>query len=160
MIVLLVSTALSLSLPDKVPRELGGALLQVRLANFNGVEMESWLRSRSFAAVLPIQPMLIQPLSPPLSGLELTFRRKPNSEKGGVDGGLRFVLSDASADDAGEGAGMLLVSRISEGQYTSKMFSERKLLRKLVADLETLPSCCATVNSIVDLTAPADEGAS
>ena len=110
--------------------------------------MERWLKTRGFQAVLPIQPMLIQPLTPPLSGLELTFRRKPNSEKGGRDGGLRFTIA---ADD--DETGVLLVSRISEGQYTSKVFSERKLLRRVLDDLDKLPAECGTVSSVVDLSA-------
>ena len=75
----------------------------------------------------------------------MTFRRKPNSEKGGVDGGLRFVVSDG---DDGDGA--LLVSRISEGQYASKAFSEKRLVTRLLADIETLPSDVGRVSSVVD----------
>ena len=82
--------ALAFSLPDRPPSD---ALLRVRLANFDRDATEDWLRRRPFAVVLPIQPMLLKPLETPLCGLELTFRRKPNSEKGGQDGGLRFALS-------------------------------------------------------------------
>ena len=123
-------------------------LLRVRINGMSRDGMEQWLKTRGFQAVLPIQPMLIQPLTPPLSGLELTFRRKPNSEKGGRDGGLRFTIA---ADD--DETGVLLVSRISEGQYTSKVFSERKLLRRVLDDLDKLPAECGTVSSVVDLSA-------
>ena len=150
---LLPLCALGLSLPNGLPASMGDALLQVRLSNLDRPSMELWLRRRSFAAVLPIQPMLVMPLSPPACGVELTFRRKPNSEKGGKDGGLRFALMDepGEADDAN--TGVLLVTRISEGQYTSKFFSERKLLRRLVDDLEKLPEECGVVCFVMDLTA-------
>lgn len=168
-----LSLGFSLPLPDRLPASLGDALLQVRLANMDRAAMADWLRRRPFAAVLPIQPMLIQPLTPPLAGLELTFRRKPSSEKGGQDGGLRFAVSDAACEGEGEGegadgasdgeravadagSGVLLVTRISEGQYTAKMFSEKKLLRKLVTDLEQLPAECGAVTSVVDLTLQQD----
>ena len=143
--------ALAFSLPNSPPSD---ALLRVRLANCDITATEEWLRRRPFAAVLPIQPMLVQPLAPPQCGLELTFRRKPNSEKGGQDGGLRFALSATDeGDEGGDGeTGVLLVTRIVEGQYTTKIFSEKKLLRRLISDLEMLPSECGSVLSVVDLT--------
>ena len=147
----LIGTACGFSV--SLPAPMGDALLQVRVANMDRSEMEGWLRSRPFAAVLPIQPMLIVPLTPPASGLELTFRRKPSSEKGGVDGGLRFTISNEEDGGACEEYGVLLVTRISEGQFTDKSFSEHKLLRRLVADLDSLPVECGAVSSVVDMTA-------
>ena len=112
--------AACVSLP---PRD---ALLRVRIASMQRDSFCTWLSRRPFSAVLPVQPMLIQPLREPLFGLELTFRRKPSSEKGGVDGGLRFTVAADPPDSAGpEGVGVLLVTRISDGQYTGKGFSER-----------------------------------
>ena len=96
---------------------------------------------------------LIQPLEKPLCGLELTFRRKPNSEKGGKDGGLRFAISEtvdeeSSAEDD-EATGTLLATRISEGQYVEKRLSEKMILKKIVNDLDNLPAECGTVLSVV-----------
>jgi hypothetical protein len=127
-------------------------LLQVRLANGAPAKLEEWLMKRSFAAVLPMQPMLVLPLEKPQYGVSLTFRRKPTSEwsmnpekKGGQDGGVRFTIGD---DD---GCTVLLVSRISEGQFTTKMFSEKALCKALTKDLEKLPAECGTVTGIVEL---------
>ena len=125
------------------------ALMQVRLSSMDRAAVGAWLMKRSFAAVLPIQPMLVKPLEEPLCGMELTFRRKPNSEKGGVDGGMRFTVS--KDDEGNEGDGVMLVSRISEGQYTSKIFSEIRILKKFVSDLDGLPSECGQVVSVVNL---------
>ena len=131
----------------------------MRVANLDRSSFAEWLRRRPFAAALPIQPMLIVPLEPPLSGIELTFRRKPSSEKGSTDGGLRFMLVEPDEhEEEQEPLGSLMVARISEGQYTTKMFSEQKLLRRLVADLESLPADCGSVASVVDLTSPSSPG--
>lgn len=157
--VLLSAAALAFSL--EMPAAFGDALLRVRVASIDKQEMQQWLMRRPFAAVLPIQPMLVVPLKAPLCGVELTFRRKPSSEKGGQDGGLRFAISagdegESGGDgeggsDGGGDCGMLLVTRLSEGQYTSKSFSERLLLRRLVADLGSLPAECGEVLSVADL---------
>ena len=147
--------ALALSLPSKIPASMGGALLAVRLDSCDRVATAAWLQRRSFAAALPIQPMLVMPLPQPLSGIELTFRRKPSSEKGGQDGGLRFVVSDDESAEA-DGSSVLLVSRMSEGQYTTKAFSEQRLLRLLLDVLESLPPECGRVMSVADLRAPMD----
>ena len=127
-------------------------LLRVGVANLDRAEFQQWLRARPFAAVLPIQPMLVVPLDPPLVGVELTFRRKPNSEKGGTDGGIRFLLTanEESATTDGVADGQLLATRLVQGQYTDKIFSERMLLRRVIADLEKLPSSCGAVLSVVD----------
>lgn len=135
---------LGFALPASPPSDV---LLRVRVASMDKQELATWLRRRGFAAVLPIQPMLIKPLEEPLCGLELTFRRKPNSEKGGQDGGLRFALSE-DADDAS--CGLLLVTRISEGQYCDKAFSEKLVLKKVVNDLANLPAECGEVLSVVN----------
>ena len=125
-------------------------LLQVRVGDIAPAEIEAWLRRRPFAAILPMQPMLVQPLERPQHGIDVTFRRKPTSEKGGQDGGLRFAV--AADDETGDaGSGTLLVTRISEGQYTPKMFSERAIVRALMKDLEKLPADCGSLLSVVEL---------
>ena len=147
----LVATAVGLSLPDKIPAAFGDALLQVRLTGMDRGAMQKWLRARPFAAVLPMQPMLVQPLEEPMCGVSLTFRRKPSSEKGGTDGGLKFAVSYEDEDEAQCGsAGMLLITRNSEGQYTNKFFSERRLMQRILKDLEALPAECGAVSSVVD----------
>ena len=99
------------------------------------------------------QPLLMKPLEEPLCGLELTFWRKPNSEKGGKDGGLRFTLSTGSQSEeaADDACGELLVTRISEGQYCDKLFSEKLILKKVTTDLAKLPVECGEVLSVVNL---------
>ena len=121
------------------------SLLQVRLSALRLDDMQSWLLRRSFASMLPMQPMLVLPLEPPQHGIELTFRRKPTSEKGGTDGGMRFTLAREEEEE-----GVLLVSRISEGQYCSKQFSEKVICRALVKDLAELPEECGRVAAVVD----------
>lgn len=151
-----VLLAFSADIPIRPPSDV---LLQARVASLDKEKFAVWLQRRGFAAVLPIQPMLVQPLEEPLCGLQLTFRRKPNSEKGGQDGGLRFTLSDNAPElDDGEGPGddsdgLLLVTRISEGQYVEKLLSERRILQKVVADLERLPDDCGSVLSVVNVLA-------
>ena len=103
--------------------------------------------ARSWAAVLPVQPMLVLPLDtsnggPP--GISLTFRRKPTGEKPSTEGGLRFVVG---AGESGEP--VLMVTRQSEGQSVAKIFSERKLVRALCQDLERLPAEAGSVASVV-----------
>lgn len=104
--------------------------------------MEEWLMRRGWSSVLPMQPMLLEPIKPsPPRGILLTFRRKPTDAKGGTDGGLRFALS---RDDK-----ILLVTRVSEGQSISKSFSERILVRKTVSELESLPKDLGRVTAVV-----------
>ncbi len=122
------------------------SLLQVRLSALHLDDMQSWLLRRSFASMLPMQPMLVLPLEPPQHGIELTFRGTATSEKGGTDGGMRFTL----AREEEEEEGVLLVSRISEGQYCSKQFSEKVICRALVKDLAELPEECGRVAAVVD----------
>ncbi|KAL1498441.1 hypothetical protein AB1Y20_013766 [Prymnesium parvum] len=125
-------------------------LLKVSIAQLDAARMEAWLLRRPFAAVLPLQPLLVRPISPqPPAGIDLTFRRKPSHSKGGTDGGLRYALVAGEAAEGG--AGMLLVSRISEGQAVRKSFSERALLTRLLADLETLPDECGKVCATLNL---------
>lgn len=138
------------SLPDAPPSDV---LLRARISQMDRAACATWLQRRGFAAVLPIQPMLMKPLEEPLCGLELTFRRKPNSEKGGKDGGLRFTLSTGSQSEeaADDACGELLVTRISEGQYCDKLFSEKLILKKVTTDLAKLPVECGEVLSVVNL---------
>jgi hypothetical protein len=143
-LLLVAPAVLGFALPASPPSDV---LLRVRVSSMNKPALATWLQRRGFAAVLPIQPMLIKPLEEPLCGLELTFRRKPNSEKGGQDGGLRFALSDDADDDS---CGQLLVTRISEGQYCDKAFSEKLILKKVVNDLANLPSECGEVLSVIN----------
>ena len=148
--------ALSLAMTSPFRPVALDVLVQARVASLNPVAFQDWLQRRPFAAVLPIQPMLVQPLQPPQYGVDITFRRKPSSEKGGQDGGLRLAVGlDIDQEEGGEGT--LLVTRISEGQYTAKQFSEKAICRALIKDLNDLPSTCGEVLSIVDLLAKPSE---
>ena len=137
--------ALSLGRPASLD-----VLCQVRLAAVNCANVETWLRSRPFAATLPMQPILVVPLERPQYGISLTFRRKPTSEKGGQDGGLRFAVA-ADEPEATVSDGTLLVTRNSEGQYMPKIFSERALCKQLISDLSTLPEDCGSLIGVVEL---------
>lgn len=146
-----LARAASARLRSRAPALLGGAaldvLLQVRVAHLRAEPLAAWLRHRPWAAVLPIQPMLVVPLPPPQHGVTVTFRRKPTDAKGGQDGGLRVA---AEGEGDGGGAGVLLVTRISEGQYIEKRFSEKLLCRALVEWCGGLPAECGEVLSVVD----------
>ena len=61
------------------------------LAYLDKEALQGWIMRRPFAAVLPIQPMLVTPLEPPPLGVSLLFRRKPSDEKGGTDGGSKVI---------------------------------------------------------------------
>ena len=124
-------------------------LMRVRLSGCDSEALGTWLVRRPFAAMLPMQPMLVLPLQPPECGATVTFRRKPTSEKGGTDGGLRFSIAPESEEATGD-ASVLLVSRISEGQYTNKPFSERAICRAIKKDLNSLPAEVGSVTAIVD----------
>ncbi len=122
-------------------------LLKVNIAGLDEEVMVGWLMKRGWASVLPMQPMFWQPLSPaPPQGILLNFRRKPTSEQDGIDGGMRFTV--ASGEDS-KSDGVLLVTRVSEGQTISKHFSERALVRKVVQDLDQLPAEAGSVTAVV-----------
>ena len=122
-------------------------LLKVNIAGLDEEAMVEWLMRRGWASVLPMQPMFWQPLSPaPPQGVLLNFRRKPTSEKDGIDGGMRFTVA---AGEDGERDGVLLVTRVSEGQTISKHFSERALVRKVVQDLAKLPADAGSVSAVL-----------
>lgn len=143
-ILALLPAALALNVP---PRDV---LMRVTMSRVDAPAMQAWLMQRPWAAVLPVQPMLVMPFAdaPPPHGVTLTFRRKPSSEKGSTDGGIRFLVGTLPDEEES----VLLVSRISEGQPYPKLFSERKLLRSLVAQLERLPTDVGAVSAVLDLT--------
>mmetsp|Transcript_27348 Transcript_27348/g.45598 ORF Transcript_27348/g.45598 Transcript_27348/m.45598 type:complete len:162 (+) Transcript_27348:85-570(+) len=128
-------------------------LLKVNLRCCDGQLLRDWLLRRPFASALPMQPMLVKQMADrnPL-GVELTFCRKPSSEKGGTDGGLRFAVSFDDELDASLDAklpGVLLVTRISDGQHIAKHFSERILVQMLLKDLASLPVEIGEVLSVL-----------
>jgi len=149
LLALLTTSGKSLSLNRPASLDV---LLQVRLKSPQPANLETWLMRRSFAAVLPMQPMLVLPLEKPQHGVSITFRRKPSSEKGGQDGGIRIACA-ADSDDDGNDMGTMLLTRISEGQYTPKIFSERAICRSIINDLKGLPEDCGTVLGVVELPA-------
>ena len=149
-----LSTGLLLALPTTVnafaTSPATDVLLKARFANLAPTRLQAWLRARPFAAALPIQPMLVVPWELEhgrQAGVDLTFRRKPSSEKGGVDGGLRMSVQLEES----RGRGSLTVTRLTEGQYVDKRFSERKLCALLRRDLEGLPASCGTCVSVLDV---------
>lgn len=77
-----------------------------------------------FAAVLPVQPL--QYLPTPDGGVDVRFMRKKTKEKGSLDGGIRFFVSeDRDGID-------IVAKRNSQGQTVSKMFSEKLVVQSFV----------------------------
>ena len=106
-------------------------LLQIHLATLPDVSIEDakeqvsrYTQSFPFAAVLPVQPL--QYLPAPDGGVDVRFLRKKTKEKGSLDGGLRFFLSeDRDGID-------LTVKRNSVGQTIPKMFAEKLVVQAFV----------------------------
>lgn len=86
--------------------------------------LSKYCQSFPFAAVLPVQPL--QYLPTPDGGVEVLFLRKKTKEKGSIDGGIRFFLSDD--EDGIE----LVAKRNSRGQSISKMFSEKLVVQSFL----------------------------
>eukprot|EP00563_Minutocellus_polymorphus_P021369 CAMPEP_0197715428 /NCGR_PEP_ID=MMETSP1434-20131217/590_1 /TAXON_ID=265543 /ORGANISM="Minutocellus polymorphus, Strain CCMP3303" /LENGTH=218 /DNA_ID=CAMNT_0043299525 /DNA_START=65 /DNA_END=721 /DNA_ORIENTATION=- len=124
------------------------SLLRMNLSINAGVDPDAALGSLRdfakgfpFAAVLPVQPLTYMP-SP--TGVKVTFLRKKTEEKGSQDGGMDFSIefTDVAPPDDDDdieigtfGTGRrinLSVSRISEGQTVSKMFSEKMVITEFV----------------------------
>ena len=113
----------------------------------------------SFAAALPVQPLATERTE---SGIRLLFRRKPNAEKGTIDGGLDFRVVAASGGGGGGGGGgvaaeqeeevdaagpTLEVTRITDGAVWNKLIAEKLVCKQLLARLEALEE--TTVVSVV-----------
>jgi hypothetical protein len=106
-------------------------LLQIHLSALEGVSMEEakdrvsgYTQSFPFAAVLPVQPLQYVPT--PDGGVDVRFMRKKTTEKGSLDGGMRFFLTeDRDGLD-------LVVKRNSFGQTIPKMFAEKLVVQGFV----------------------------
>lgn len=88
-------------------------------------EIQKYIQSFPFAAVLPVQPLQYLPTED--GGVEVLFLRKKTKEKGSVDGGLRFFvvrIPDRELE--------IVVKRNSEGQSVGKMFSEKLVVQAFV----------------------------
>ena len=125
-------------------------LLQVKLSRMDGTALQDWICRCPFSLALPVQPMSWHPVEGPPLGVELRFRRKPSDAKGGIDGGIRFIISDELDDDTSHG-GALLVTRMSEGQYVPKIFSEKAIVKLVVNELERLPAEVGEVAAVLRL---------
>ena len=106
-------------------------LLQIHLSVLPDVQVETaiervskYAQSFPFAAVLPVQPLHYLPT--PDGGVEVRFLRKKTKEKGSLDGGMRFFVSE------GRGGIDVTVKRNSEGQTVSKMFSEKLVVQAFI----------------------------
>lgn len=86
-------------------------------------ELEKYLQSFPFAAVLPVQPLQYLPTE---NGVEVKFLRKKTKEKGSLDGGMVFMIKeDRDGYD-------IVCKRNSEGQTVPKMFSEKLVIMSLL----------------------------
>ena len=107
-------------------------LLQMHLSALPDIPMEiamgrvsKYSQSFPFAAILPVQPLHYLPT--PDGGVDVRFLRKKTNEKGSLDGGIRFFVSQA------ERSGIDVVAkRNSQGQKVSKMFSEKLVVQAFV----------------------------
>jgi hypothetical protein len=86
--------------------------------------LSKYCQSFPFAAVLPVQPLQYLPTDD--GGVEVRFLRKKTKEKGSIDGGIRFFVSeDVDGID-------LVAKRNSQGQTISKMFSEKLVVLSFI----------------------------
>ena len=86
--------------------------------------LSKYCQSFPFAAVLPVQPLQYLPTDD--GGVDVRFLRKKTKDKGSIDGGIRFFLSD-------DGHGIDLVAkRNSQGVSVSKMFSEKLVVLSFI----------------------------
>ena len=87
-------------------------------------KVQFYAQSFPFAAILPVQPLQYLPTHD--GGVDVLFLRKKTKEKGSLDGGMRFfVTQDGDGID-------VLVKRNSQGQVISKMFSEKMVVQAFV----------------------------
>jgi len=68
-------------------------LLRVELEDYNIDGLVDWLQRYPYAAVLPVQPMMITLAD---KGVDVLFRRKPTKERTSVDGGLKVRVEETS----------------------------------------------------------------
>jgi len=68
-------------------------LLRVEVENYNLTKLRDIVRTFPFAAVLPVQPLLVFPTD---TGIDIVFRKKPTSERGSTDGGLIIKVEEKS----------------------------------------------------------------
>ena len=88
-------------------------------------KVQRYCQSFPFAAVLPVQPLTYLPTTD--GGVEVKFLRKKTKEKGSMDGGVRFFVSENDREGI-----EVLVKRNSEGQTVPKMFSEKLVVQAFV----------------------------
>jgi hypothetical protein len=88
-------------------------------------EIQKYIQSFPFAAVLPVQPLQYLPTED--GGVEVLFLRKKTKEKGAIDGGMRFFVIRIPDKEL-----EIVVKRNSEGQTIGKMFSEKLVVQAFV----------------------------
>lgn len=69
-------------------------LLRVEFDNYDVEGLVKWVQSYPFAAVLPVQPLMVQPTE---DGCDVLFRKKPTKERGAIDGGLRVCVEEVTS---------------------------------------------------------------
>lgn len=87
-------------------------------------KMSKFCQSFPFAAILPVQPLQYLPTTD--GGVDVRFLRKKTNEKGSLDGGIRFFVSeDRDGID-------VVAKRNSRGQTGLKMFSEKLVVQSFI----------------------------
>jgi hypothetical protein len=99
-------------------------------------EIIRYTQTFSFTAILPVQPMRYDKTD---KGMDVKFLRKKTPEKNSIDGGLQFQVTSikkslskksigTSSNDDPEDMIQIQVTRISEGQSITKVFSEKLIV--------------------------------
>lgn len=90
-------------------------------------ELNQYIASFPFSAILPVQPLTYRPRENG-DGLDLHFLRKKTQDKGSIDGGMLF-LTTISEDEC---TLILTCTRDAEGQTVSKVFTEGLVIKSFV----------------------------
>ena len=134
-------------------------LLKINLAVIHSSEEDALARVQKytqgfpFAAVLPVQPLQYLPTME--GGVDVIFLRKKTTEKGSIDGGMRFYVRSGVDSSHVE----IEVKRNSEGQTISKLFTEKLVVLAYCSGIKGLeddrfgksPSDVVAIESIFHL---------
>ena len=99
--------------------------------------IQNYMTSFPFSAVLPVQPLTYTPRDDGM-GVKVAFLRKKTQEKSSYDGGIDFLLSvdeDEKSSQSNRARVNIVATRVSKGQFVSKIFSEGMVVKAFVNGL-------------------------